>query len=94
MTGEVGMATLETGADIRPFQLDVSDEALEDLRRRIQATRLPSSGPDMSSPSARSLSLAFPSGCLTEVMCREGDRQKEGDHGGTAHHRDVCARKA
>jgi len=42
MTGEVGMAALETGADIRPFQFDVSDEALEDLRRRIQATRLPS----------------------------------------------------
>jgi pimeloyl-ACP methyl ester carboxylesterase len=42
MTGEVGMATLETGADIRPFQLDVPEDALEDLRRRIQATRLPS----------------------------------------------------
>src|ERR671932_285171 len=36
------MATVETGIEIRPFQLDVPEEALEDLRRRIQATRLPS----------------------------------------------------
>jgi len=27
---------------IRPFHVDISDEALEDLRRRIAATRLPS----------------------------------------------------
>jgi pimeloyl-ACP methyl ester carboxylesterase len=39
---EVGMATIETGIEIRPFQLDIPEEALEDLRRRIQATRLPS----------------------------------------------------
>ena len=30
------------GTAIRPFQVEVSDEALEDLRRRIAATRLPS----------------------------------------------------
>ena len=36
------MATVETGTEIRPFQLDIQDVALEDLRRRIQATRLPS----------------------------------------------------
>jgi hypothetical protein len=28
-------------AEIRPFQVDIPDEALDDLRRRIQATRLP-----------------------------------------------------
>src|SRR3954463_1460432 len=39
---EVGMATVETGTGIRPFQVDVPEEALEDLRRRIQATRVPS----------------------------------------------------
>src|ERR671930_205140 len=39
---EVGMATVETGTEIRPFQLDIPEEALEDLRRRVQATRLPS----------------------------------------------------
>jgi hypothetical protein len=27
---------------IRPFHIDIPDEALEDLRRRIGATRLPS----------------------------------------------------
>ncbi|HEY2161459.1 MAG TPA: epoxide hydrolase [Solirubrobacteraceae bacterium] len=32
----------ETAIDIRPFQVDIPDEALEDLRRRIAATRLPS----------------------------------------------------
>src|ERR671937_2579927 len=41
-TREVGMATVETGTEIRPFQLDIPEEALEDLRRRIQAARLPS----------------------------------------------------
>src|ERR671930_1087479 len=39
---EVGMATVETGTEIRPFQLDIPEEALADLRRRIPATRLPS----------------------------------------------------
>ncbi len=29
-------------AAIRPFHVDVPDDALEDLRRRIAATRLPS----------------------------------------------------
>src|ERR671934_2350509 len=36
------MATVETRTEIRPFQLDIPEEALEDLRRRIQAARLPS----------------------------------------------------
>ena len=36
------MATVETATEIRPFQVDVPEEALEDLRRRIEATRLPS----------------------------------------------------
>ena len=36
------MATVETATEIRPFKSDVPTEALEDLRRRIGATRLPS----------------------------------------------------
>ena len=36
------MATVETATEIRQFQLDIPKEALEDLRRRIEATRLPS----------------------------------------------------
>src|SRR6266480_4324961 len=36
------MATVETAPEIRPFQLDIQEEGLEDLRRRIEATRLPS----------------------------------------------------
>ena len=36
------MATVETATEIRPFQLDIPKEALEDLRRRIEAARLPS----------------------------------------------------
>jgi pimeloyl-ACP methyl ester carboxylesterase len=39
---EVGMATVETATGIRPFQLNIPKEALEDLRRRIEATRSPS----------------------------------------------------
>jgi pimeloyl-ACP methyl ester carboxylesterase len=36
------MATVETATEIRPFKFDVPTEALEDLRSRIGATRLPS----------------------------------------------------
>src|SRR4051794_13396669 len=36
------MATVETATEIRPFQFDIPEEALADLRRRIEATRLPS----------------------------------------------------
>jgi hypothetical protein len=32
---------VKTGIDIRPFHVEISDEALDDLRRRIGATRWP-----------------------------------------------------
>jgi pimeloyl-ACP methyl ester carboxylesterase len=35
--------TVQTATDIRPFHVDTTDEALAELRRRIAATRLPSS---------------------------------------------------
>jgi pimeloyl-ACP methyl ester carboxylesterase len=34
-------STVETASDIRPFQVDIPDAALEDLRRRIAATNWP-----------------------------------------------------
>jgi pimeloyl-ACP methyl ester carboxylesterase len=34
-------ATVDTVTDIRPFQLDISEEQIDDLRRRIAATRWP-----------------------------------------------------
>jgi pimeloyl-ACP methyl ester carboxylesterase len=34
-------STVESATDIRPFHVDISDEALEDLRRRIVATNWP-----------------------------------------------------
>ncbi|HEY3201634.1 MAG TPA: epoxide hydrolase N-terminal domain-containing protein, partial [Actinomycetes bacterium] len=34
-------STVETTTEIRPFQVDIPDEALEDLRRRIAATNWP-----------------------------------------------------
>src|SRR5215207_2088197 len=34
-------STVETASDIRPFQVDTPDEALEDLRRRIAVTNWP-----------------------------------------------------
>jgi pimeloyl-ACP methyl ester carboxylesterase len=34
--------TVETAAEIRPFQLDVPEEQLDDLRRRVAAVRWPS----------------------------------------------------
>ncbi len=33
--------TVKTGTDVRPFHVEISDEALDDLRRRIGATRWP-----------------------------------------------------
>jgi pimeloyl-ACP methyl ester carboxylesterase len=35
------MSTVETAADIRTFTVDISEEAIEELRTRIQATRWP-----------------------------------------------------
>jgi hypothetical protein len=34
-------STVETATDIRHFHFEVSEEALDDLRRRINATRWP-----------------------------------------------------
>jgi pimeloyl-ACP methyl ester carboxylesterase len=34
-------STVETTSDIRPFQVDIPDEALDDLRRRVAATQWP-----------------------------------------------------
>jgi pimeloyl-ACP methyl ester carboxylesterase len=34
-------STVETAVEIRPFHVDISDEALEELRRRIAATQWP-----------------------------------------------------
>jgi pimeloyl-ACP methyl ester carboxylesterase len=34
--------TVDTAVEIRPFQVEISDQAVDDLRRRIEATRWPS----------------------------------------------------
>src|SRR3954447_19808888 len=39
---EVGMATIESATEIRPFSVEVPEDDLADLRRRIEATRWPS----------------------------------------------------
>jgi pimeloyl-ACP methyl ester carboxylesterase len=36
------MSTVESATEIRPFHIEIPDEQLDDLRRRIEATRLPS----------------------------------------------------
>src|SRR3954465_343415 len=38
---EVGMATIESATEIRPFSVEVPEEELANLRRRIEATRWP-----------------------------------------------------
>jgi pimeloyl-ACP methyl ester carboxylesterase len=35
------MATIESATEVRPFHVDVTEEELDDLRRRIEATRWP-----------------------------------------------------
>ena len=44
--------TVETTSDIRPFHVDIPEEALEDLRRRIAATNWPEKRPSPISPKA------------------------------------------
>ncbi len=39
------MATIESATEIRPFHVDVPEEELADLRRRIAATRWPAKEP-------------------------------------------------
>ncbi|HEV3377229.1 MAG TPA: epoxide hydrolase [Thermoleophilaceae bacterium] len=41
MSSAMGTAA-ETGADVRPFQVEIPEEELAELRRRIEATRWPS----------------------------------------------------
>jgi pimeloyl-ACP methyl ester carboxylesterase len=41
MTSAMGTAA-ETGTDVRPFQVEIPEEELAELRRRIEATRWPS----------------------------------------------------
>src|SRR6185437_5334747 len=38
----MGIAT-DTGSDVRPFQVEIPEAELDELRRRIEATRWPSS---------------------------------------------------
>jgi hypothetical protein len=38
---EVDVATIESATEIRPFSVEVPEEQLDDLRRRIAATRWP-----------------------------------------------------
>ena len=35
-------STVETAVEVRPFQVEIPEEKIDDLRRRIEATRLPS----------------------------------------------------
>jgi Epoxide hydrolase N terminus len=34
-------STVETTTEIRPFQIEIPDDRIDDLRRRIEATRWP-----------------------------------------------------
>jgi pimeloyl-ACP methyl ester carboxylesterase len=36
------MSTVETATEIRPFQVEIAEEQIDDLRRRIESTRWPS----------------------------------------------------
>jgi hypothetical protein len=36
------MSTVDTATEVRPFNLEITEEQVDDLRRRIDATRWPS----------------------------------------------------
>ena len=72
-------STVETASDIRPYQIDIPDQALDDLRRRIAATnwperetvasmRLRSSVSASSGTSTRNGRMALPVSSATAVM--------------------------
>ena len=46
------MSVTTEATAIRPFQVDVPDDALEDLRRRIAATNWPKERPSQMNPRA------------------------------------------
>jgi hypothetical protein len=66
------MRTVETATGIRPFNIDVPEDRLEDdLRRRIEATRLPSKElvEDFSPHSPREIGIR-----CARLRLDEGDR--------------------
>jgi hypothetical protein len=55
---EVDMATIESATEIRPFSVEVPEEDLVDLRKRIAATRWPERTRALHPGSARGVSSA------------------------------------
>ena len=53
-------STVETTNEIRPFQVDIPEEALDDLRRRIAAMRWPSR--ELVADRSQGVQLATPAG--------------------------------
>src|SRR3954447_19205654 len=49
-------SALETATDIRPFQVEISEEKLAELRRRIEGTRWPS--PELAADRSQGVQLA------------------------------------
>ena len=70
------MAAVEPATEIRPFQVDIPEEALEDLRRRIEATRLPSK--ELVEDRSRGVQLATIRGSPTGRPTMTSDESRRG----------------
>ena len=42
--------TVQTATDVRPFQIEIPEEKLAELRRRVTATRWPQKSSSMTTP--------------------------------------------
>jgi hypothetical protein len=74
---------VETAAEIRTFHVDVPDEKIDDLRRRIQATRWPSKELVDDRSQGVQLGALQALAALTEFLASHGEHATA--HAGAAH---------
>jgi hypothetical protein len=74
------MATAETATEIRTFSVDVPQEQLDDLRRRVEATRWPTR--ELVADRSQGVQLATLQALARRARLREGSSRRIPSVGG------------